>query len=166
MGCMMLALLLTMDAGASRAQSGPADSFDELKTLAGEWQAELPGFGTMTNTIRMISNGRAIEETIGTAADNEVSIYARDEHRVLLTHFCAMTPDGHVVRLQTAPLNVKQNILTFVFRDATNLHSSAAPHMRRVVLTIVDSDHFSERWTRTENGKDTVIDLNFVRHSL
>jgi hypothetical protein len=166
MRIMMLALVLVIGAALARAQPVPVDSFDELKGLAGEWQAELPGFGAMTNTIRMISNGRAIEETIGTAADNEVSIYARDDNRVLLTHFCAMTPDGHVVRLQTAPLRVKQDILTFVFRDATNLHSSAAPHMRGVVLTIVDSDHFSERWTKTENGKDTVFDLNFVRHPL
>jgi hypothetical protein len=149
-----------------RAQPAQTDSFDTLKTLAGEWQAELPGFGTMTNTIRMVSNGRAIEETIGTAADNEVSIYARDENRILLTHFCAMTPDGHVARLQTAPLRNRQNIFTFLFRDATNLHSTVAPHMRRMVLTMVDPDHFSERWTRTEKGADTVFDMNFVRHPL
>jgi hypothetical protein len=166
MRVMMLALVLVMGAGITRAQPGPVDSFDALKALAGEWQAELPGFGTMSNTIRMISNGRAIEETIGTAADNEVSIYARDDNRILLTHFCAMTPDGHVVRLQSAPLHSTQNIIDFMFRDATNLHSSAAPHMRRVVLTIVDPDHFSERWTRTEKGADTVFDLNFVRHPL
>jgi hypothetical protein len=166
MRIMMLALVLVISAGIARAQPGPADSFDALNTLAGEWQAELPGFGTMTNTIRMVSNGRAIEETIGTAADNEVSIYARDNNRILLTHFCAMTPDGHVARLQTAPLHDRQNILTFLFRDATNLHSTAAPHMRRVVLTMVDPGHFTERWTRTEKGVDTVFDMNFVRHPL
>jgi hypothetical protein len=166
MRIMMLALVVLIGAGAARAQPGPVDSFAALKTLAGEWQAELPGFGTITGTIRMISNGRAIEETIGTAADNEVSIYARDDDRILLTHFCAMTPDGHVVRLRSAAQQGTPNMLTFVFRDAVNLHSAAAPHMRRVVLTIIDSDHFSERWTRTERGVDTVFDLNFVRHPL
>jgi hypothetical protein len=161
---MMLGLVLVIGSGAVRAQAGRVDSFDALKMLAGQWQAEMPGFGTMTNTIRLISNGRAIEETIGTAADNEVSIYARDDRRILLTHYCAMTPDGHVVRLRSGPVQGTQNILTFVFRDATNLHSSLAPHMRRVVLAITDADHFSERWTRIENGKDTVFELNFVRH--
>jgi len=39
----------------------------------------------------------------------------------------------------------------------------AAPHMRRVLLTIIDRDHFRERWTKTEAGKDTVFDLQFVR---
>src|ERR1700689_1046940 len=101
MRIMMLAVVLVMGADIARAQPAPVDSFDALKALAGEWQAELPGFGTMSNAIRMISSGRAIEETIGTAADNEVSIYARDDNRILLTHFCAMTPDGHIVRLQS-----------------------------------------------------------------
>lgn len=110
-----------------------------------------------------MSNGKAVEETIGTPADNEVSIYTRDERRILLTHFCAITPDGHVARLETASLNGIPGTLTFVFRDAANLHSLAAPHMRRVVMTFIDDNHFTEKWTRTENGKDTVFDLNFVR---
>ena len=166
MRIVMLALVLLIGAGTARAQAGPADAFDALRTLAGEWQAQLPGFGTMTDTIRMVSNGRAIEETIGTAADNEVSIYARDGSRMLLTHFCAMTPDGHVARLETAALHGTQSMLDFVFRDAANLHSAAAPHMRRMRLTLIDPDHFSERWTRTEKGVDTVFDLDFVRHPL
>ena len=96
-------------------------------------------------------------------ADNEISIYTRDGNRILLTHFCALTPDGHVARLETAPLKGAFDRLEFVFRDATNLHSLAAPHMRRVVLIIRDNDHFTERWTKIETGKDTVFDLNFVR---
>jgi hypothetical protein len=35
--------------------------------------------------------------------------------------------------------------------------------MRRVVVTFIDGDHFSEEWTKTEGGKDTVFELKFVR---
>jgi hypothetical protein len=35
--------------------------------------------------------------------------------------------------------------------------------MRRVTMAISDRDHYSERWVKTENGKDTVFNLNFVR---
>lgn len=63
--------------------------------LSGDWEADLPGYGKMQDTVRLISNGTAIEETIGTAADNEASIYTRDGDRILMTHYCAMTPDGH-----------------------------------------------------------------------
>ena len=35
--------------------------------------------------------------------------------------------------------------------------------MRRVIMTISDRDHYSEKWTKTENGKETEFDLKFVR---
>jgi hypothetical protein len=143
--------------------AAPPDAFEQMKSLAGEWEADLPGFGKMTNSIRLVSNEKAIEETIGTPSDNEVSIYSRDNNRILLTHFCALTAYGHVARLETGALTGAQERLTFVFTGATNLPGSAAPHMRMVVMTLIDHDHFSERWTKTENGKDTVFDLKFVR---
>src|ERR1700722_7399682 len=75
--------------------AAPADAFAQLQTLSGDWEADLPGYGKMQDTVRLISNGAAIEETLGTAADNEASIYTRDGDRVLMTHYCAMTPGGH-----------------------------------------------------------------------
>jgi len=54
-------------AGADGAPPEGADSFEQLKSLAGEWEADLPGCGKLTNSIRLISNGKAIEETIGTS---------------------------------------------------------------------------------------------------
>jgi len=141
------------------------ESFEQLKALAGEWDAELPGYGKLTNTIRLVSNGTAIEETIGTPANNEVSIYSLDGGRILLTHFCAMTADGHLVRLETADLMGKPGHLLFEFVDATNLHRRSAPHMRKLLLTFIDQAHFSEKWTKTENGKETGFELNFVRRS-
>lgn len=122
-----------------------------------------PGFGKLTNSIRPVSNGKALEETIGVPADNEVSLYTRDGTRILLTHYCAMTPDGHQVRLATAAGAGAGDTLVFQFAGATNLHRAGAPHMRRVVLTYIDHDHFTEKWTKTENGKETVFALNFVR---
>ena len=97
----LLAWVIAVAAGAAAAQPGPADSFNELKLLAGEWQAQLPGVGTMIDSICLVSNGRGIEATIGTAADNKISIYTRDNERILMTHFFAMTPDGHVARFET-----------------------------------------------------------------
>ena len=43
----------------------------------------------MIDSIRLVSNGRGVEATIGTAADNEISIYTRDNQRILVTHFFA-----------------------------------------------------------------------------
>src|SRR5271170_8511273 len=163
MRTLMLIATLALCANVASSELSSSDAFEQLKTLAGEWQADLPGFGKLTNSIRLVSNGKAVEETIGTPADNEVSIYTRDKDRILLTHFCALTPDGHQVRLETARLKGVHDNLVFAFIGATNLHSPSAPHMRHVLMTFTDRDHFSERWTKTEHGKDTVFDLHFVR---
>jgi hypothetical protein len=164
-----LLLLAVASTGAAQpvstgaAQPAPADAFAQLEALSGDWEADLPGYGKMQDTVRLISNGTAIEETIGTAADNEASIYTRDGDRLLMTHYCAMTPDGHQVRLESPALHGTPDRLEFVLVGSTNLHDLKAPHMRRMSMTLVDRDHFSERWTKTEAGKDTVFELNFTR---
>jgi hypothetical protein len=68
----------------------------------------------------------------------------------VLTHVCALTPDGHVVRLGTPPLGADPRVLKFLPLDSSNLHTPDAPHMRRVVVTFIDGDHFSGEWTKTE----------------
>ena len=156
-------MVLTLMTAVASADPSSESAFDKLKSLAGEWQAELPGFGAVTNTVRLVSGGKAIEETIGTPAENETSIYTRRNGRILLTHYCAMTPDGHQIRLETGPDGGAPDSFIFAFAGATNLHNPAAPHMRKVELTIVDRDHFTERWTKIESGKDTVFDLKFTR---
>jgi hypothetical protein len=134
-----------------------------MESLTGDWQADLPGYGRILDSIRLVSKGTAIEETLGTPSDNEVSLYTRDGKRLLLTHFCALTPDGHVARLETGALQGSQSRLEFTLVSVSNLHDKAAPHMTRVLITFVDRDHFSEKWTKTEKGVDTVFDLGFSR---
>jgi hypothetical protein len=137
--------------------------FEHLKSLAGDWDADLPGFEKLKSAVQLVSNGKAIEETIGTPKDNELCVYTVGGDRIVMTHYCGMTPDGHQVRLQTAGLDKAPDQLDFGFAESTNLHTEAAPHMRRVLMTISDPDHYFERWTKTENGKETVFNLNFVR---
>jgi hypothetical protein len=146
--------------------AGALEVYEQLKSLVGDWEADLPGYGKIDSSIRLVSNGKAIEEIIGTSNDNELSVYTLNADTILLTHFCAMTPGGHQVRLQTPRLGYPSGHLDFNFASATNLHSTAAPHMRRVIMTISDRDHYSEKWTRTEDGKESQFDLNFVRREL
>ena len=159
----LLLAVLSLCLAAANERVVPEDPFDVLKALAGDWEADLPGFGKITDSIHLVSNGTAIEETIGTPADNEASLYTRDGRRILLTHFCALTPGGHVARLETADLGHGPRKFDFGFRDATNLTDASAPHMRRMQLTINDADHFTEKWIKADHGKDTVFELHFVR---
>jgi hypothetical protein len=158
-----LVALLLFGWFADLAGAQTPDAFDHLRSLAGEWHADLPGFGTMTASIRAVSNGKAIEETLGTTSDNETSIYTRDGSKLLVTHFCALTPDGHIARLATGPLTGSPKQIEFTFAGASNLHDPAAPHMRQLAIEFSDADHFTETWTKTEAGKDTTFELHFHR---
>jgi len=151
---------------AGTEPQAPADPLEQMRALAGEWQADLPGFGQINDSIRLVSKGTAVEETLGTLADNEISVYTRDGKRLLLTHFCALTTDGHVVRLESAALQRTPGRIELTLVATSNLHDKAAPHMRRVLITFIDRDHFSEKWTKTEKGVDAVFDMNFSRRSL
>ena len=159
----VVVLIAALAAWPTNSSAGAPEVFEQLKLLAGDWEAVLPGFGKISSSVRVVSNGKALEETLGTPADNELSVYTLNADRILLTHFCALTPDGHQVRLQTPPLGPGSDLLDFGFESAINLHSEAAPHMRRVVLRIADHNHYSETWTKTESGKENTFDLKFVR---
>ena len=161
----LLALAVWAVSWAGPDPQTPADPFERLKALAGEWQADLPGYGQILDSIRLVSKGTAVEETLGTPSDNEVSLYTRDGERLVLTHFCALTSDGHVARLATPALRGSPARLQFTLVSVSNLHDKAAPHMRQVLITVVDRDHFIEKWTKTEKGLDTVFDLRFSRRA-
>lgn len=159
-------VVLAACGASSAAGTGPqtpGDPWEQMKSLVGEWQAELPGYGQILDSIRLVSKGTAVEETLGTPTDNEVSLYTRDGKQLLLTHFCALTSDGHVARLETGALQPSPARLEFTLVSASNLHDEAAPHMRRVLIAFVDREHFTEKWTKTEKGVDTVFDLSFTR---
>jgi len=140
-----------------------ADAFDAIRALEGDWEAQLAGFGRITSTVRAVSQGLAVAETTGTPGQNELSVYTRDGDRLLLTHYCAMTPLGHVVRMVADVPAGPVHELRFVLSSSVNLPDAAAPHMREVVLTIVDADHYSERWTKREADRDTVFELRYAR---
>jgi hypothetical protein len=164
---MRIALVVLTAWGVSWAEPPPpADYFGQMTSLVGEWQADLPGYGQILDSIRLVSKGTAVEETLGTPSDNEVSLYTRDGKRLLLTHFCALTPEGHVARLETGALPPgSPGQLDLELISLSNLTDRTAPHMRRLLITFIDRDHFNERWTKTEKGVDTVFDLNFSRRA-
>jgi hypothetical protein len=53
--------------------------------------------------------------------------------------------------------------IAFSFLDITNLSSPSAAHMRDLVLTFQDHNHFRAHWVYRENGKDTPSVFNYTR---
>jgi hypothetical protein len=163
MNWLALALGLALFTGSAWPQSASIAAFGRLKALAGTWEADSPAGGKLTTTIVLVSKGTAIEETIGTPEENEVSLYTRDAGRIVMTHYCALTATGNQPRLESPVTAANQSEFVFSFVRADNLVNPAEAHMHRVVLRLIDARHFSEAWTKRENGKDVVFTLNFLR---
>jgi len=160
---LFIAPLLAVVIGNAQPQTESTGAFDRLQALAGAWEADSPAGGKLTGTIALVSKGTAIQETIGTPDDNETSLYTREAGRIVMTHYCALTADGNQPRLAARVTAANQNEFAFSFVGASNLSSPADAHMHRMVLRLTDANHFTERWTKRENGKDTVFTLEWRR---
>jgi hypothetical protein len=148
-------------AGRASSQAKPASGFDRLKTLVGTWQAAAPQGGTLTNTIRLVSNGTALEETFQSREDDQmVTLYTANGNRLAMTHYCAA---GNQPRMETLAVTGDQKEFDFSFAGITNLMSPNSGHMRHLLIQIADQDHFTEQWTWRENGKDRITTIHFRR---
>ena len=147
--------------GPAGSQAQPASGLDRLETLVGTWQAVTPQGGTLTNTIRLVSNGTALEETSqSTEHDQMVTLYTADGNRLAMTHYCTA---GNQPRMETLAVTGDQNEFDFSFTGITNLAGPNAGHMRHLVIRIADPDHFTEQWTWRENGQDRIHTIHFKR---
>ncbi len=155
------AIAIGVLAGRAWSQTKPAEAFDRLKSLVGTWEAPTPQGGTLTNTIRLISNGTALEEiSQGSGHDQMVTIYTRDGNRLAMTHYCSA---GNQPRMETGAVTGDQREFDFTFTGITNLAKPNAGHMNHLATQIDDQDHFTEQWTWRENGKDATHSLHFTR---
>jgi len=80
-----------------------------------------------------------------------------------MTHYCALTAEGNQPRFETGRVATDPSNLEFEFVSATNLPDEAARHMRHLTVKLIDHSHFTERWTMVENGKETILELKYVR---
>jgi len=148
-------------AGHARPQAPPLSGFDRLKTLVGTWEA--PGLQgkPLTATIRLVSNGTALEETSQSAeADQMVTLYTPNGKGLAMTHYCSA---GNQPRMEAPAVTGDQKEFEFSLTGITNLANPGAGHMRRLLIQIADEDHFTEKWTWRENGKDQAHTIHFKR---
>jgi hypothetical protein len=155
------AIVIGLFAAPAGSQTNPARGFDRLKTLVGTWESANPPGGILTNTIRLVSNGSALEETFQSSEDDQmVTLYTADGDRLALTHYCAA---GNQPRMETLAITGDPKEFDFSFTGITNLMNSNSGHMHHLVIQIADQDHFTEQWTWRENGKDQTHTIHFTR---
>jgi hypothetical protein len=123
-------------------------AFNSLKALAGQWDSKDPGGKQQTVTWKVVSGGSVIMESM--QEESMVSMFHLDNSRLMMTLYCAAQNQPRM----RGQVSDDGKTFTFDFLDATNMASPAAGHMRKLVLTIQDKDHFTEQWFFSTGGKD------------
>jgi hypothetical protein len=138
-------------------------AFGKLKTLAGEWQGTMKEGGQnapATTSFRVVSDGSAILNVLGAGTPHEmVTMFHMDGRDLLATHYCAVHNQPRFRYVASS----EPNVLTFEFKDATNLVHPSDPHMVGIKITILDAKHHYEDWTFTANGQTETSRFEFHR---
>jgi phage tail protein X len=148
-------LLITM---AAFADSDAQKSFDQMKTLAGNWEGPVtvvPPQPDMSSdkpihvSLRTTSRGNALVHEMQEAGtpedptryDHPVTMFYLDGDRLLLTHYCDA---GNRPRM-TAKSSADGKTIEFDFLDVAG--STQYGHMQHAVFTVIDANHHTEDWT-------------------
>src|SRR5262249_16628538 len=132
-------LALAMVAGAQQpaAKSSAESEFDRLKQLAGGGQETAVEKGkarAATLTFRLASGGPVVMADLAAGSAHEmITMFHRDNEELLATHYCLT---GNQPRMR-AVAGEDANVISFEFKDATNLPNQSAPHMGGVRFTMV-----------------------------
>ena len=132
-------------------------AFDKMKSLAGNWKADIPGMGEATATYSLHSDGGALVEELKMHGENMVTVYYPTADGVAMTHYCSTHNQPHMVATGGG------DNVSFSEVSVDNLPSKDAEHMKAVDFAFKDANHFTATWTRTEGGKDGAVPFNFVR---
>jgi hypothetical protein len=149
---------------ATRAGGNGAAAFEQLKVLAGHWEAQPAGEVKATLDVELTSGGTALIERShmveGGKEVEMITLYYLDGDQLKLTHYC-MAGNQPTMRASYAP---DTKTLTFEFESATNLKSANDGHMHHAVYTFLDSDHFKMAWTYRKDQQDAFTeDVTYAR---
>ena len=155
----VIVMVLALSAGMCFAKTLP--EFEKMKSLVGEWKGASADGKPGTVTYTLVSDSSALMEKLALGGESEmVTMYHPDGDHLMMTHYCSAHNQPRM-RSQTATAESKK--ITFDFVDITNLSSPDAGHMRKLVVTFGDKDHFTQEWTWTKNGKENTEVIHYER---
>ncbi len=133
--------------------------FERLRQLAGTWEATGPE-GKVVTTYRVSGDGSAVLNFLFPDTPQEMlTVFHPDGANIMGTHYCAAHNQPRLV----AEASADPKVLTFKFKDITNLSSPNDDHIRGLVITFTDADHHTQEWISQENGKETKFSIPFTR---
>ncbi len=144
-----------------KATIGTIPDFEKMKSLVGEWQGKSLDGNTAKVSYTLVSDNSALMEKLVMGGESDmVTMYHPDGDHLMMTHYCSAHNQPRM-RSQIASAEGKE--IVFDLMDVTNLSAPDAGHMRKLVVTFEDKDHFSQEWTWREKGKEGTVVIRFER---
>jgi hypothetical protein len=158
----MLALAVCAQAQEKMHAKMTTPAFDQMKSLAGEWNGVMDGKQALTGTIRLVSNGTAVEEAFTNATQHMemVTVYTPDGDKLAMTHYCDA---GNQPHMETPALKAADHEFPFRMTSIGNLAKPDEGHMVALTVSVEDKDHYTEVWTWSEAGKTGTTTFHFTR---
>ena len=113
-------------------------------------------------SFKVMGNGSSVVSEINSHkhSDSMVSVFHLDKDRLLITHYCGA---GNQPRMQ-ATTSPDGKTITFDFVDGTNILPSQIGYMQKLIVSIADSGHHSEKWVlKTTDGKEMTENFELER---
>lgn len=157
--CVVLCTALAAQEMHHAMRTSPA--FDQLKSLAGEWENKHSSGAVTKLTYKVVSNGSVLMEHMMPSTESEmITMYSLDGDRIVVTHYCSA---GNQPTMQTAPLTSANGKYDFSFVRASGMNSPDDGHMAALSLSITDKDHITQVWTYQDHGKSMSDTFTFTR---
>jgi hypothetical protein len=155
----IILMVLVFSIGICFAKTLP--EFEKMKSLVGEWKGTSMDKKPTMVTYTLVSGNSALMERLAMSGESEmVTMYHPDGDHLMMTHYCSAHNQPRM-RSQTGSAEIKS--ITFDLVDVTNLSSPNEGHMKKLVVTFVDRNHFTQEWTWTQKGKEKTEVINFER---
>ena len=139
-------------------QTADLAAFDQLKSLAGNWEATVPT-GIQKAHFELIADNSVLASRLSGGMPHDMhTMIHMDGSRLMLTHYCAM---HNQPRMLLVPGDDPKK-LVFKFKDGTNI-APGDGHMNRVAFIIDGPNHHIEEWTYLAKGKEETTRCEFRR---
>jgi Tfp pilus assembly protein PilW len=162
-GLFSLSLPLSVFAAAQEmhppARSTPA--FDQLKSLAGEWEGTNTQGSKVHLTYQVVSNGSVLMERLQSAGESEmITMYSLDGDHIVVTHYCSA---GNQPTMQTPTATAATGKYDFSFVRVSGMKTPDEGHMVSLSVSMPDKDHLTQVWTFDDHGKSLVDTFTYTR---
>lgn len=136
-------------------------AFDQLKSLAGEWDGKDPDGNPVSLKYKVVSNGSALMEWLQPAHEAEmITMYTLDGDRMVAEHYCSA---GNQPVMQTPAAAAATGKYEFSFVRAGGTMTPGEKHMVGLSVSVPDKDHLTQVWTFEDHGKIADHKLTFTR---